>query len=69
MAAVHIVVLAVFCLTISYGREASVTYKVPAGARECFFEDIPREGEIDIEYQVLVLYCIVQETIRKPFIA
>ena len=56
MAAVHVVVAFLFitslCVQISYGRDSTITYKVPAGSRECFFEDIKANGEIDLEYQV-----------------
>jgi len=44
--------LVVLFVQLSYGRDSILTYKVPAGSRECFFEDISAEGEIDLEYQV-----------------
>ena len=61
MAAVHLVefLLTVLCVQISYGRDSTVTYKLPAGSRECFFEDISANGEIDLEYQVLSVYLII----------
>ena len=52
----NVFLLAVLCVQLSYGRDSTLTYKVPAGSRECFFEDISAEGEIDLEYQVLILH-------------
>ena len=56
MAAVHDLIaflfITVLCVQVSYGRDSTLTYKVPAGSRECFFEDISANGEVDLEYQV-----------------
>lgn len=55
MAVLHVVAflfITALCVQISYGRDSTVTYKVPAGSRECFFEDISENGEVDLEYQV-----------------
>lgn len=55
MAVVHVIIisLVVLWVQISSGLDTTLTYKVPAGSRECFFEDISAEGEIDLEYQVV----------------
>lgn len=60
MAAVHyiIILLALLCVQVSYGRDSIFTFKVPPGSRECFFEDISAEGEIDLEYQVFASFLL-----------
>ena len=58
MADVHykIILVALLCVQVSFGRDSIFTFKVPPGSRECFFEDISAEGEIDLEYQVY--FCV-----------
>lgn len=63
MAAVHCIIIALLCVQVSFGRDSIFTFKVPPGSRECFFEDISAEGEIDLEYQVSFLLhtlCVCQ---------
>ena len=69
MAVVHVIIisLVVLWVQISSGLDTTLTYKVPAGSRECFFEDISAEGEIDLEYQVFSCPTHVYHT-REPII-
>ena len=48
-------------LTLSRAVDVTMTYRVPAGSRDCFYQEISAEGEIDLEYQVhynVFLNCI-----------
>ena len=49
------IILLLSLLALSQAVDVTMTYRVPAGAKDCFYQEISAEGEIDLEYQVLEL--------------